>query len=163
MPPLQKQDDHKADNHITVDSNRKIFMDIRRWTSVALWDPGYEGKECFMRFIDKYVRKNINGDMTRTYLKNNRNKTLLHQIKPGYLAYVTLIYEAKRNVWENSLLGPAARKANIKTTYQKNGRIKKYETEYTHSMQPPQDAYPVTPIRTHNTIMCPNSESSKNF
>ena len=89
-----KKDDHRTDNLIAVNSNGKIFMDVRGWTSAAfreaLWDPGYEGKECFMRFIDKYVRKNINRDMTRAFLKNNRNKTLIHQIKPGDLVYVTL-------------------------------------------------------------------------
>jgi hypothetical protein len=43
----------------------------------------------------------------------------------------------------------------------RNGRIKKYETEHRNIKHPPQDAYPMTPIRAHNTIMCPNSESSK--
>ncbi len=48
---------------------------------------------------------------------------------------MTLIYESKRQVWANSLLGPAEREANIRTMYQKDGRIKKYDDAWTEEDQ----------------------------
>lgn len=43
----------------------------------------------------------------------------------------------------------------------RNGRIKKFEIANSPSAPPPPDAYPSIPIRTATTILCPNSESSK--
>jgi hypothetical protein len=43
----------------------------------------------------------------------------------------------------------------------RNGRIKKFETANSPSENPPPDAYPSIPIHTATTILCPNSESSK--
>jgi len=97
--------DHRADNLLGTDSDGKILV------SICNWDPEEDGlldynklKE-FMRFLDKYVKHNINGGMLKKWKGQNCNKTLIHKLKPGDLAYVTLIYEAKLGVWAKGMLG----------------------------------------------------------
>ena len=75
--------------------------------------------EEFMCFLDKYAKHNINGDMLKKWKGQNCNKTLIHKLKPGDLAYVMLIYEAKLGVWAEGMLGLGADERTAKPKYQK--------------------------------------------
>ena len=126
MCPCQTTADHRADNNITVDTDGKIFMDIRNWDAEPDDLTEYEDLEVFMRYLDKYVRNNINGDIMKEWKRMNRNKTLIHRLKPGDIAYVTLTYEAKLDVWKRDVLGLAEEQPKIKPKYQREGKIARY-------------------------------------
>ncbi len=88
--------------------------------------PTYKFLEEFMRGIDKFIRHNINGDVINDLKSQNRNKTVIHRLKPGDLAHVTLFYEAKLGIWENNVLGIADQEPKMKPKYHKEGRIARY-------------------------------------
>ena len=52
-----------ADNLLGADSNGKILVSIRNWDTKKDGLPNYSNLEEFMRFLDKYAKQNINGDM----------------------------------------------------------------------------------------------------
>ena len=86
--------DHRADNLLATDTDGKILVSIRNWVEEdGLLD--YNDLEESMRFLDRYTKHNINGDVLKKWKGQNRNKTLIHKLKPGDIARVTLIYEAK--------------------------------------------------------------------
>ena len=97
--------DHKANNLLATDADGRILV------SICNWDPeedgllDYDDIEKFMRYLDKYVQHNINGDLLKKWKGQNRSKTLIHRLKPGDLAYMMLIYEAKLGVWAQGMLG----------------------------------------------------------
>ena len=84
-----------ANNLLDTDSDGKIFMSIRNWDPEKDGLLNYSNLEEFMRFLDKYAKYNINGNMLKKWTGQNRNKTLIHKLKPDDLAYVMLVYEAK--------------------------------------------------------------------
>ncbi len=51
---------------------------------------------------------------------------VIHQLKLGDLAHVTLIYKAKLGVWEKEVLGLAEQEPNVKPKYHKEVRIARY-------------------------------------
>ena len=86
----------------------KTYATKRNWDTEKDGLPDYSNLEKFMRFLDKYAKHNINGNMLKKWKGQNRNKTLIHKLKPGDLANVTLIYEAKLGVWAEGMLGLGA-------------------------------------------------------
>ena len=79
-----------------------------------------------MRFLDKYAKHNINDDMLKKWKGQNHHKTLIHKLKPGDLAYVTLIYEAKLGVWAEGMLGMGVDERTAKPKYHKKGRVMRF-------------------------------------
>ena len=101
-------------------------MDIRNWDREFNGLSTYKFLEEFMQGIDKYIRNNINGDVLNDWKRQNRDKTVIHQLKPGGLAHVTLVYEAKLGVWEKEVLGLAEQEPKVNPKYHKERRISRY-------------------------------------
>ena len=118
--------DSRADNLLATDSNGKILVSIRNWDPEEDGLLDYNEREKFMRFLDKYVKHNINGDMLKKWKGQNRNKTLIHKLKPGDLAYVTLIYEAKMGVWAEGVQGLSREQRKATPKYQKTGKVARF-------------------------------------
>ena len=55
--------DHRADNLLDADSDGKILLSIRNWDPEKDGVLDYSNLEEFMRFLDKYAKHNINGNM----------------------------------------------------------------------------------------------------
>ena len=104
-----------------MDAAGKIFMDICGWDPKSDGLLDYDKLEDFMRFLDKYVRHNFNGDMLKDWTKQNHNKAFIHKVRPGDLAYFTLVYEAKRVVWVEGMLGLSGDQLTAKPKYHKEG------------------------------------------
>ncbi len=79
-----------------------------------------------MQGIDKYIRHNINGDVLNDWKRQNRDKTVIHRLKPGDLAHVMLVYKAKLGVWGKEVLGLTEQETKVKPKYHKEGRIARY-------------------------------------
>ena len=116
--------DHRADNLLATDTNRKILVSIRNWAE----EDGllsYNDLKEFMRFLDKYAKHNISGDMLKKWKGQNRNKTLIHKLKLGDPAYVILIYEAKLSVWAEGMLAVGEDERTAKPKYHKKGHVER--------------------------------------
>ena len=118
--------DHRADNLLDTDSDSKILVSIRNWDPEKDGLLDYSKLEEFMCFLDKYAKHNINGDMLKKWKGQNHNKTLIHKLKPGDLAYVMLIYEAKLGVWVEGMLGLGADEHTAKPKYHKKGHVLRF-------------------------------------
>ena len=112
------------------DNDGKILIDFRTLAIEKLCSFEYEQMMPFLRFLDKYARKIVNGDEMKKWRIRNVDKTLLHKLTPADVAYATLTYENKCAVWTEDLVNrkneTTHKEAKQKYHIGKGARVKKY-------------------------------------
>ena len=108
----------------------KILSVFRTEAIDVLCSYQYDQMLPFLRFLDRYARKVVNGDEMKRWNRRNLNKTLIHKLTPADVAYATLTYENKSAVWAEDLKnkrdGTTTKEAKQKYHIQKGARVKKY-------------------------------------
>ena len=56
--------------------------------------------EHFLQFLDKYVSHAIGSHLFLQWSKSNRTKTFLDRVTASDIAYMILVYENSKEVWE---------------------------------------------------------------
>ena len=90
--------DWSAGEVMEENDSGKILSSFRPETIDVLCLYQYEEMLPLLRFIDKYVRKVVNGDGMKRWNCRNINKTLIHRLTPADIAYAMLTYENKSAV-----------------------------------------------------------------
>ena len=127
--------DWVANNLMKEDDDGKILMLFRRESIDKVCELSHAEMFPFLRFLDKYARKVVNGDEMRRWRGQNMDKTLLHKLTPADVAYATLAYETKSAVWTEDLVnkrdGSAIKDAVQRYHKPKGARVKKYQDGWT--------------------------------
>jgi hypothetical protein len=63
----------------------------------------YDQAEHFLRFHDKYVSHAVGNHFFLQWSKLNRSKTFLDKVTASDIAYIILVYENTKEVWEEDL------------------------------------------------------------
>ena len=112
------------------DDDEKILIVFRTLSIEKLCSFEYGQMMPFLRFLDKYARKIVNGDEMKKWMTQNPEKTLLHKLTPADVAYAILTYENKCAVWTEDLVNKknrtATKEAEQKYHIRKGVRVKKY-------------------------------------
>ena len=112
------------------DDDGKILIVFRTWSTEKLCSFEYGQMMPFLRFLDKYARKIVNGDGMKKWTTQNPEKTLLHKLTPADVAYATLTYENKCAVWTEDLVnkrGSTTTKEAVQKYHIRKGvRVQKY-------------------------------------
>ena len=115
---------------VMAEDDGKILSVFRTGSMDLLCSFEYERMLPFLRFLDKYAIKVVNGDAMRKWRAKNINKALIHNLTPADIAYATLTYENKKAVWEENLVnkkgGTNTNLAEQKYHIKKGARVKKY-------------------------------------
>ena len=127
--------DWAANELMKEDDDGKILTLFRLETTDKVCGLSYDEMLPFLRFLDKYARKVVNGDEMRRWRGQNMDKTLLHKLTPADVAYATLTYETKSAVWTEDLVnkrdGSAIQDAVQRYHKPKGARVKKYQDGWT--------------------------------
>ena len=127
--------DWGANNLMKEDDDGKILTLFRRESIDKVCELSHAEMFPFLRFLDKYARKVVNGDEMRRWRGQNMDKTLLHKLTPADVAYATLTYETKSAVWTEDLVnkknGSSLQVAVQKYHKPKRARVKKYQDGWT--------------------------------
>ncbi len=85
--------------------NGRIFVNACGWTSRDIQENEltYEQAEDFLRFLDKYVSRDMGTHFVSRWSKSNWTKTILNKITASDIAYTILVYENSKEVWEEEL------------------------------------------------------------
>ena len=122
--------DWSAGEAMKENDSGKILSSFRTGTIDVLCSYQYDEMLPLLRFIDKYVRKVVNGDGMKRWNRRNIHKTLIHRLTPADIAYATLTYENKSAVWVEDLKNKrdetTSRVAKQRYHVQKGARVKKY-------------------------------------
>ena len=109
------------------DDDGMILNMFQTWSIEKLCSFEYGQMMPFLRFLDKYARKIVNGDEMKKWTTQNPKKTLLHKLTPADVAYATLTYENKCAVWTEDLVnkreGTANKEAEQKYHIKKGARV----------------------------------------
>ncbi len=83
------------------DDSGKIFTYTRLWACDPQYStPTYDQVEHFLQFLDKYVSSAIGSHLFLQWSKLNRTKTFLDRVTASNIAYMILVYENCKEVWE---------------------------------------------------------------
>ena len=108
----------------------KILLTFRTETIGELCLYQYDQMLPFLRFLDKYARKVVNGDGMKRWNRINMGKTLVQRLTPADVAYATLTYENKSAVWLEDLKNKKDETTNkvAKQRYhvKRGARVQKY-------------------------------------
>ncbi len=100
------------------DCTGKVFVKVRELNSNPqdTRDLTYDDSEHFLRFFNKYVSRAVGNRTFARWKKSHQTKTLLDKISASDVACTILVYENRREVWEEELLI----KARAKTGEERN-------------------------------------------
>ncbi len=103
---LNVLDDKKNSWCAPSDCNGNFFVEIRELNSnhQDTSDLTYDDTKHFLRFLDKYVSQAVGNHTFARWKKSHQTKTLLDKISASDTAYTILVYENRREVWEEELL-----------------------------------------------------------
>ncbi len=95
------------------DNSGKIYVNATGWTSNPQdSNPTYDQAEHFLWFLDKYVRHAVDNHYFLQSSKSNRSKTFLDKVTASDIAYIILVYEYTKEVWEEHMQITASSRAD---------------------------------------------------
>ncbi len=113
MFELNVLEDKKNNWRALGDWTGKVFVKIRELNSnhQDTRNLSYADVEHFLRFIDKYVSRAVGNNTYARWKKLHQTKTLLDKISALDIAYIILVYENSKDVWEEELIIKARAKS----------------------------------------------------
>jgi hypothetical protein len=86
------------------DNSERMYVNGRGWTSNPQDSkPTYDQAEHFLLFLDKYASHALGNHYFLQWSKLNRSNTFLDKVTALDIAYIILVYENTKEVWEEDL------------------------------------------------------------